>query len=216
MNTKGGLAIKLMHVIKQKQPLCCILAINSTPEVIELEEKLNKLQQEVHTLIEQEPANLENSISSLAKRLDNFSISGNLPVKRTDEQIYVFEDQSKIFKEQFGKESKKWLLEGLTSSTEVLHNTETFYTSKKRPIRGYCSKWTRGRYQAARATTRVFRRNNYNLTLESAVDPERQLELSRERLENLVLAEVLYSNNRSTKRHRVYQHYSEQRILMYQ
>nr|GEU52445.1 hypothetical protein AMTR_s00071p00160240 [Tanacetum cinerariifolium] len=55
---------------------------------------------------------------------------------------------------------------------------------------------TRGRYQATRATRRVFGRNIYNTTLESAVDPERQLELSRERRENLVPAEVLYSNNR--------------------
>ncbi|GJV73450.1 hypothetical protein Tco_1493445 [Tanacetum coccineum] len=46
-----------------------------------------------------------------------------------------------------------------------------------------------------------------------AVDPERQLEISRERRANLVPAEVLYSNNRSTARHRVYEHYSEQRIL---
>ncbi|GKA99762.1 hypothetical protein Tco_0827756, partial [Tanacetum coccineum] len=52
-----------------------------------------------------------------------------------------------------------------------------------------------------------------NRTLETAVDPERQLEISRERRANLVPAEVLYSNNRSTARHRVYEHYSEQRIL---
>ncbi|GKC24349.1 hypothetical protein Tco_1026499 [Tanacetum coccineum] len=71
---------------------------------------------------------------------------------------------------------------------------------------------TRGRYQAARATRRVFRRNNYNITLESAVDPERQLELSKERQSNLVPVEVLYSNNRSTARNKVYQHYSKQRI----
>ncbi|GJW58076.1 Orf y [Tanacetum coccineum] len=45
------------------------------------------------------------------------------------------------------------------------------------------------------------------------VDPERQLEISRERRANLVPAEVLYSNNRSIARHRVYEHYSEQRIL---
>nr|GEW09984.1 TPA: orf y [Tanacetum cinerariifolium] len=55
---------------------------------------------------------------------------------------------------------------------------------------------TRGRYQAARATRTVFGRNSYNTTLESAVDPERQLELSRERRANLVPAEALYSNNR--------------------
>ncbi|GJR57814.1 hypothetical protein Tco_1499976 [Tanacetum coccineum] len=63
-------------------------------------------------------------------------------------------------------------------------------------IRGYRA-MTRGRYQAARATRRVFGRNNYNITLESAVDPERKLELSRERRANFVPAEVLYSNNRS-------------------
>ncbi|GJZ69930.1 hypothetical protein Tco_0633480 [Tanacetum coccineum] len=72
---------------------------------------------------------------------------------------------------------------------------------------------TRGRYQAARATRRVFGRNNYNMTLESAVDPERRLELSRERRANLIPTEVLYSNNRSTARHSVYPHYSEQGIL---
>ncbi|GKC20151.1 hypothetical protein Tco_1022301 [Tanacetum coccineum] len=59
----------------------------------------------------------------------------------------------------------------------------------------------------------VWKGINYNRTLETAVDPERQLEISRERRANLVPAEVLYSNNRSTARHRVYEHYSEQRIL---
>ncbi|GJT07294.1 hypothetical protein Tco_0841756 [Tanacetum coccineum] len=50
----------------------------------------------------------------------------------------------------------------------------------------------KGWYQVARATRRVFGRNNYNLTLESDVDPERQLELSRERRANLVPAELVY------------------------
>nr|GEX30126.1 hypothetical protein MA16_Dca018881 [Tanacetum cinerariifolium] len=60
---------------------------------------------------------------------------------------------------------------------------------------------SRGRYQEAKVTRRVFGRNTYNITLESIVDPERQLELSRERRANLILAEVLYSNNRSTIRY---------------
>ncbi|GJR97597.1 hypothetical protein Tco_0269771 [Tanacetum coccineum] len=51
-------------------------------------------------------------------------------------------------------------------------------------------------HSVARTTRRVFGRNNYNRTLEAAVDPERQLEISRERRANLVPAEVLYSNNR--------------------
>ncbi|GJY94965.1 hypothetical protein Tco_0511326 [Tanacetum coccineum] len=46
-----------------------------------------------------------------------------------------------------------------------------------------------------------------------AIDPERQLEISRESGANLIPAEVLYLNNRSTARHRVHEHYSEQRIL---
>nr|GFC61482.1 hypothetical protein AMTR_s00071p00160380 [Tanacetum cinerariifolium] len=79
-------------------------------------------------------------------------------------------------------------------------------------IRGY-RQMARNRHQVARTTRRVFGRNNYNRTLETAVDPERQLEISRERRTNLVPAEVLYSNNRSTARYRVYEHYSKQRVL---
>ncbi|GJZ84732.1 hypothetical protein Tco_0650071 [Tanacetum coccineum] len=39
----------------------------------------------------------------------------------------------------------------------------------------------RNRHQVARTTRRVFGRSNYNRTLETAVDPEGQLEISRER-----------------------------------
>nr|GEV10287.1 ORFIII-like polyprotein [Tanacetum cinerariifolium] len=76
---------------------------------------------------------------------------------------------------------------------------ETELPTQENQIRGYRA-MTRGRYQAARVTRRVFGRNSYNTTIESAVEPERQLELSRERQANLVLTEVLYSNNRSTAR----------------
>ncbi|GJV61603.1 Orf y [Tanacetum coccineum] len=48
----------------------------------------------------------------------------------------------------------------------------------------------RNRHQVARTTRRVFGRSNYNRTLETAVDPERQLEISRERRANLVPAEI--------------------------
>ncbi|GJV71545.1 hypothetical protein Tco_1491540 [Tanacetum coccineum] len=54
-------------------------------------------------------------------------------------------------------------------------------------IRGY-RQMARNRHQVARTTRRVFGRNNYNRTLETAVDPERQLEISRERRESLTLA----------------------------
>nr|GFB22519.1 TPA: orf y [Tanacetum cinerariifolium] len=90
--------------------------------------------------------------------------------------------------------------------------TKTELPTQEDQIRGY-RQMARNRHQVARTTRRVFGRNNYNRTLETAVDPERQLEISRERRANLVPVEVLYSNNRSTARYRVYEHYSEQRIL---
>nr|GEZ84573.1 hypothetical protein Ccrd_010332 [Tanacetum cinerariifolium] len=89
--------------------------------------------------------------------------------------------------------------QSLSSSTSL--KIVTFHEQADHPIG----------HQVARTTRRVFGRNNYNRTLKTAVDPERQLEISRERRANLIPAEVLYSNNRSTARHRVYEHYSEQR-----
>ncbi|GJS16268.1 hypothetical protein Tco_0410740 [Tanacetum coccineum] len=55
---------------------------------VELEEKFDKLKQEIHTIKEREVqlVDLEDSISSLAKRLDSFSISGKLPSQRNDFQ----------------------------------------------------------------------------------------------------------------------------------
>ncbi|GJW70530.1 hypothetical protein Tco_0127447 [Tanacetum coccineum] len=79
--------------------------------------------------------------------------------------------------------------------------TQTELPTQEDQIRGY-RQMARNRHQVARTTRRVFGRSNYNRTLETAVDPERQLEISRERRANLVPAEVLYSNNRSTARHR--------------
>nr|GEZ12753.1 TPA: orf y [Tanacetum cinerariifolium] len=63
-------------VIKQNNTLL-YLASKQSQKLIELEEKFDRLKQRVHTIIEKEiqPADLEDSISSLAKRLDNFSIS---------------------------------------------------------------------------------------------------------------------------------------------
>ncbi|GJW70536.1 hypothetical protein Tco_0127453 [Tanacetum coccineum] len=90
--------------------------------------------------------------------------------------------------------------------------TQTELPTQEDQIRGY-RQMARNRHQVARTTRRVFGRNNYNRTLEAAVDPERQLEISSERRANLIPAKVLYSNNRSTTRHRVYEHYFEQRIL---
>ena len=105
---KEGLTTQVKAIIKQNNTLL-YLATKQSQKLTEIEEKFDKLKQEVQAVIKQktQPADLEDSISSLAKRLDNFSISGKLPVKKSEGQIYVFEDPNKIFKEQFGKESKK-------------------------------------------------------------------------------------------------------------
>ncbi|KAG6472625.1 hypothetical protein ZIOFF_070099 [Zingiber officinale] len=51
-------------------------------------------------------------------------------------------------------------------------------------------------------------------TLESQLNPEAELELSQRQRASLVPAETLYSTNWSEPRHRVYQHYSETRVLV--
>ncbi|GKA03295.1 hypothetical protein Tco_0676076 [Tanacetum coccineum] len=105
---KGGLTNQVNAVIKQNNTLL-YLASKQSQKLIELEEKFDRLKQKVYIIIKKEiqPADLEDSISSLAKRLDNFSISGKILVKEMTEKIHVFEDPNKIFKEQFEKEPKK-------------------------------------------------------------------------------------------------------------
>ncbi|GJT09899.1 Orf y [Tanacetum coccineum] len=94
---KGGLVVQINAVIKQNNTLL-YLATKQSQKLFELEEKFDKLKQEIYTIIEKEVqlADLEDSISSLAKRLDNFSISGKLLVKRIDGKIHVFEDPNKF------------------------------------------------------------------------------------------------------------------------
>ena len=90
--------------------------------------------------------------------------------------------------------------------------TSTVPPTQEDQIRNYQQfHWMR--YNTARGIQRRFG-SRYNRILESAVSPERQLELSRERRSQLVPAEVLYSSIRNTIQHRVYQHYSETRILV--
>ncbi|GJR42805.1 hypothetical protein Tco_1310908 [Tanacetum coccineum] len=76
-NYKGGLTNQVNVVIKQNNTLL-YLASKQSQKLNELEEKFNRLKQKVYTIIEKEiqPADLDDSISSLSKRLDNFSISG--------------------------------------------------------------------------------------------------------------------------------------------
>ncbi|KAG6507873.1 hypothetical protein ZIOFF_033226 [Zingiber officinale] len=67
------------------------------------------------------------------------------------------------------------------------------------------------RYEAQR---RLSRRQGSNRTLESQLNPEAELELSQQRRASLVPAETLYTTHWSEPRHRVYQHYSETRVLV--
>ncbi|KAG6532385.1 hypothetical protein ZIOFF_006225 [Zingiber officinale] len=64
------------------------------------------------------------------------------------------------------------------------------------------------------AQRRFSGRTNNTRTLESQLNPEAELELSQQRRASLVHAETLYSTQWSEPRHRVYQHYSETRILV--
>ncbi|GJW44471.1 hypothetical protein Tco_0073270 [Tanacetum coccineum] len=66
-------------------------AVKQSQKLVELEEKFDKLKQEIHTIKEREVqlVDLEDSISSLAKRLDSFSISGKLPSQRNDFQKVI-------------------------------------------------------------------------------------------------------------------------------
>ncbi|GJY97288.1 hypothetical protein Tco_0514198 [Tanacetum coccineum] len=69
----------------------------------------------------------------------------------------------------------------------------------------------RRRFELQRGFRRL-RGQRYNNTLESMVNPKQQLTISGRRRAQLAPAEVLYSYHRQTARHRVYEHYSEQRI----
>ncbi|GKD49316.1 hypothetical protein Tco_1278292, partial [Tanacetum coccineum] len=83
---KGGLAVQVNAVIKQNNTLL-YLATKQIQKLVELEEKSDKLKQEIEK--EVQPADLEDSISSLSKRLDSFSISGKLPICYTDHGLIL-------------------------------------------------------------------------------------------------------------------------------
>ncbi|KAG6536418.1 hypothetical protein ZIOFF_001474 [Zingiber officinale] len=83
-------------------------------------------------------------------------------------------------------------------------------SSQEDQIRSY-RRMARLRHEAQR---RFSGRRNNTRTLESQLNPEAELELSQQRRASLVPAETLYSTQWSEPRHRVYQHYSETRILV--
>ncbi|KAG6473556.1 hypothetical protein ZIOFF_067473 [Zingiber officinale] len=91
--------------------------------------------------------------------------------------------------------------------TEV---SEPVTSSQEYQIRSY-RRMTRLRYEAQR---RLHGSRNGTRTLESQLNPEAELELSQRRRASLVPVETLYSINWSEPQHRVYQHYSETRILV--
>ncbi|KAG6532384.1 hypothetical protein ZIOFF_006224 [Zingiber officinale] len=91
--------------------------------------------------------------------------------------------------------------------TEV---SQPVVSSQEDQIQSY-RRMARLRHEAQR---RFSGRTNNTRTLESQLNPEAELELSQQRRASLVPAETLYSTQWSEPRHRVYQHYSETRILV--
>ncbi|GJS54154.1 hypothetical protein Tco_0627516 [Tanacetum coccineum] len=113
---KGGLAVQVNAVIKQNNTLL-YLATKQSQKLIELEEKFDKLKQEIHTIIEKEvqPADLEDSISSLAKRLDSFSISGKLPIGHVTNDFINFEG---VFDTKLNNEEAMEMVKEITHEIE--------------------------------------------------------------------------------------------------
>ncbi|XP_042377728.1 uncharacterized protein LOC121970821 [Zingiber officinale] len=90
----------------------------------------------------------------------------------------------------------------------ITGEVEPVTSTQEDQIRSY-RRMARLRYEAQRRLN-----NSRGRTLESQLNPEAELELSQRQRASLVPAETLYSTNWSEPRHRVYQHYSETRILV--
>ncbi|ACV74337.1 putative polyprotein [Pelargonium vein banding virus] len=100
--------------------------------------------------------------------------------------------------------------QGSTSSTlpPVRGSNTAAAPIQEDQVRDY-RRWQRLRWNMRNRWNTTFRR-----TLESELDPEAEIQLSQRRRANMVPAEVLYEEGwSSTRLHRVYQHYSEERIL---
>lgn len=94
-----------------------------------------------------------------------------------------------------------------TSTVHEVGGT-TSIPNQQDQIRDY-RRWQRLRHEWNRRT----RRNNRpGRALESALNPEAELEWSQRRRANMVPAETLYEAGWNTTNHRVYQHYSEQTV----
>ncbi|CAM8880292.1 unnamed protein product [Rhodiola kirilowii] len=94
------------------------------------------------------------------------------------------------------------VMETGSSSTNLNPNVED-------QIRNY-RRISRARHEISR---RLIRRRVQGRSLERRLNPEEQLAVSQQQRINLVPAEVLYNARWSEARHRVYEHYSDSRIL---
>ncbi|KAG6510098.1 hypothetical protein ZIOFF_028106 [Zingiber officinale] len=95
------------------------------------------------------------------------------------------------------------------SERSITETTEPVISSQENQIRSY-RRMARLRCEAQRRLSN----SRGSRTLESQLNPEAELELSQRQRASLVPAKTLYSTNWSEPRHRVYQHYSETRILV--
>ncbi|GKC79554.1 hypothetical protein Tco_1130328 [Tanacetum coccineum] len=133
------------------------------------------------------PQEFGESIADLTKRLEKIGISDKAIPKSKQGLIYINQDPSKIFATQISKERKCAKEESQHSS--VLGKEHQRMTSQHRMIK---SEIINGPKEEDLS---------YN-----------ELAISGRRHAQLAPAEVLYSYHRQTARHRVYEHYSEQRI----
>ncbi|KAD4584343.1 hypothetical protein E3N88_21944 [Mikania micrantha] len=95
-------------IIKQNNTLI-YLVTKQAERLSELGGEVERLKRAVEVLGKREvkPVDLEDSIESLTKRLDNLAISGKPSASNKKGQIYVFKDPHKIFKEEYEKQKKK-------------------------------------------------------------------------------------------------------------
>ncbi|GJV82871.1 hypothetical protein Tco_1522769 [Tanacetum coccineum] len=129
---KGGLTNQVNAVIKQNNTLL-YFATKQSQKLVELEEKFDKLKQEIHTIKEREvqPADLEDSISSLAKRLDSFSISGKLPkTKHPQQKFYANTNRTSD-----SRRPNPWLSTNGPEQTSSGQNNKKSFWKKYRRIR---------------------------------------------------------------------------------
>ncbi|KAL8226265.1 hypothetical protein R6Q59_000189 [Mikania micrantha] len=95
-------------IIKQNNTLI-YLVTKQAERLSELGGEVEKLKRAIEVLGKREvkPVDLEDSIESLTKRLDNLAISGKPSASNKKGQIHVFKDPHKIFKEEYEKQKKK-------------------------------------------------------------------------------------------------------------